>query len=245
MKDKVVVVTGGGKGIGKAICLAFAQKGATVVVNYANSAQQAQQTVTACLALGAKAVAFQADVSQSADCEALIKQTMEQFGRIDVLVNNAGITRDNLLMRMTEQDFDAVIETNLKGTFLCTKAVTRIMLKQRCGRIINISSVVGIGGNAGQANYAAAKAGVIGLTKSAAKELASRNITVNAVAPGFIKSDMTAVLPEQTVESIKAEIPSGKLGEAEDIAQAVVFLADDKAGYITGQVLCVDGGMSM
>ena len=245
MKDKVVVVTGGAKGIGRAICLAFAEKGASIVVNYASSKQAADDTVIKCVELGARAIALQADVADAAQCEQLMQASIKAFGRIDVLVNNAGITKDALLIRMSEADFDSVIDTNLKGSFLCTKAVARLMMKQRYGRIINISSVVGVNGNAGQVNYAASKAGIIGMTKATAKELASRNITVNAVAPGFIETDMTSVLSEQIVSKLTESIPAARLGQPEDVAAAVLFLAGDSASYITGQVLCVDGGMAM
>ena len=242
---KTAVVTGGSRGIGRAICEELARGGANVVLCYAGRAEAAQETVSACEALGAKAMAVQCDVADEAQVKALMDAAVKAFGRIDILVNNAGVTRDGLLMMMKESDFDAVIDTNLKGTFLCMKAVSRIMMKQRCGRIVNLSSVVGLRGNAGQVNYAASKAGVIGMTKSLAKELAGRNITVNAVAPGFIDTDMTAVLPDKAKEAILSSIPMARLGAAEDVASAVAFLASDEAGYITGQVLAVDGGMSM
>ena len=205
----------------------------------------AQETAAACQALGAKALAVQCDVADAGAVKALMDTALEAFGRIDILVNNAGITRDGLLMTMKETDFDAVIDANLKGTFLCMKAVARQMMRQRFGRIVNLSSVVGLRGNAGQVNYAASKAGVIGMTKSLAKELASRGVTVNAVAPGFIQTDMTAAMPESAKTATLAAIPMGQLGTAEDVARAVAFLASREAGYITGQVLAVDGGMSM
>lgn len=245
MADKTAVVTGGSRGIGRAICIALAKNGLNVVINYASNEAAAKAVAEECESHGVKALCVKADVSSATETETLIKTTMEVFGRIDVLVNNAGITRDNLILRMTEEDFDAVIDTNLKSTFLCSKHVAKIMLKQKSGRIVNISSVVGIGGNAGQVNYAASKAGIIGLTKSLAKELASRGITVNAVAPGFIETDMTKELGENTTAALLKEIPLNRLGQAEDVAAAVSFLAGDTAAYITGQVLSVDGGMSM
>ena len=245
LTGKTALVTGGSRGIGRAICLELARQGASVAVNYSGSAGAAEQTVQACRAVGAQAFALQADVASSAACQAMLQAVLERFGRLDILVCNAGVARDELMLRLREEDFDTVINTNLKGTFLCMKAAVRPMMKQRHGRIISLSSVVGLHGNAGQVNYAATKAGVIGMTKSLAKELAGRNITVNAVAPGFIDTDMTAVLPEKAKEAILASIPMARLGAAEDVANAVAFLASDEAGYITGQVLAVDGGMSM
>ena len=216
-----------------------------MVLCYAGREDAAQETAAACQALGAKALAVQCDVADAGAVKALMDTALEAFGRIDILVNNAGITRDGLLMTMKETDFDAVIDANLKGTFLCMKAVARQMMRQRFGRIVNLSSVVGLRGNAGQVNYAASKAGVIGMTKSLAKELASRGVTVNAVAPGFIQTDMTAAMPESAKTATLAAIPMEQLGTAEDVARAVAFLASREAGYITGQVLAVDGGMSM
>ena len=245
LDHKVVLVTGGSRGIGRAVALACAREGANVIINYAGNAKAAQEVVEKINDMGRRALAVQADVSKSEDVERLVQEALDDFGRIDVLVNNAGITRDNLIMRMKEEDWDAVLATNLKGVFLCTKAVTKGMMKQRSGRVINMTSVVGVMGNAGQANYAAAKAGVIGLTKATAKELASRGITVNAIAPGFINSEMTEVLSENVKEAMVKDIPLGKMGEAEDVAEATVFLASDSARYITGQVLHVDGGMVM
>ncbi len=243
--NKVAIVTGGSRGIGRAVALGLAKNGAKVVINYAGNAKAAQEVVEIIIANGGEAIAVQADVANAQAVDLLVKQTMDTFGRIDILVNNAGITRDTLLMRMKEEDWDAVLNTNLKGIFFCTKAVSRIMMKQKTGKIINMTSVVGIMGNAGQANYAAAKAGVIGFTKSMARELASRNITVNAIAPGFITTDMTSVLPEQVKEDLAKNIPLAKLGSPEDVAYAVVFLSSDYANYITGQTLNVDGGMVM
>ena len=243
--DQTAVVTGGSRGIGRAVCLELARGGANVVLCYAGREEAAQGTVAACEALGAKALAVRCNVADAGEVKALMDTAVKEFGRIDILVNNAGITRDGLLMMMKEEDFDAVVSTNLKGAFLCAKAVTRQMMKQRYGRIVNISSVVGLRGNAGQVNYAASKAGVIGMTKSLAKELASRNVTVNAVAPGFIETDMTAAMPEAAKTATLASIPMQRLGDAEDVARAVAFLASEEAAYITGQVLAIDGGMSM
>lgn len=242
---KTAVVTGGSRGLGRAVCLELAAGGANVVLCYAGHESAANETVAACEALGAKAVAVRCNVADSSEVNALMDTAMQAFGRIDILVNNAGITRDGLLIMMKESDFDDVISTNLKGTFLCMKAVARQMMKQRYGRIVNLSSVVGLRGNAGQVNYAASKAGVIGMTKSLAKELASRGVTVNAVAPGFMETDMTAAMPETAKTATLAAIPMGRMGAAEDVAKAVAFLASEEAGYITGQVLAVDGGMSM
>ena len=245
LENQIVLVTGGSRGIGKAAALACAREGAHIIINYAGNVKAAEETVKEISDLGQKCLAVQADISKLADVERLIEEATAEFGKIDILVNNAGITRDGLLMRMKEEDWDAVIETNLKGIFLCTKAVIRGMMKQRSGRIINMTSVVGVMGNAGQANYAAAKAGVIGFTKSTAKELASRGITVNAIAPGFIHSDMTSVLPESVKEEMIKAIPIGRMGEADEVADTVLFLASNSARYITGQVIHVDGGMVM
>lgn len=242
---KTAVVTGGSRGIGRAVCLELAKGGANVVLCYAGNESAAAETVSACEALGAKALAIKCDVADGTQVKELMDQAVKAFGRIDILVNNAGITRDGLLMMMKEEDFDAVISANLKGTFLCMKAVARIMMKQRYGRIVNLSSVVGLRGNAGQVNYAASKAGVVGMTKSLAKELASRGVTVNAVAPGFIETDMTAAMTDAAKAATLASIPQQRLGAPEDVAKAVAFLASEEAGYITGQVLAVDGGMAM
>lgn len=242
---KTAVVTGGGRGIGRAVCLELARSGANVALCYAGNSAAAEETRAACEAAGGRALAVRCNVADSAQVKALMNEALREFGGIDILVNNAGVTRDGLLAMMKEPDFDAVLDTNLKGAFLCARAVVRIMMKQRCGRIISISSVVGLRGNAGQANYAASKAGLIGMTKSLAKELAPRGITVNAVAPGFIETDMTAALPEAARTALLASIPAGRLGAAEEVARAVAFLADSGAAYITGQVLAVDGGMAM
>ena len=242
---KIALFTGGSRGIGRAVCLALAKSGADVAVNYAGKEGAAQQTCRMCEELGARTLAIQADVADNAQVNAMVDQVIAQFGRLDILVCNAGITRDNLLMRMAEQDFDQVIATNLKGVWNCMKAVCRPMMKQRWGRIVSMSSVVGVAGNAGQVNYAASKAGVIGMTKSLARELGSRGVTVNAIAPGFIETDMTAVLPENIKEGLLGSIPLGRLGQAEEVAALAAFLCSEQAGYITGQVIHVDGGMAM
>lgn len=242
---KVAIITGASRGIGRASAIELAKAGAKVVVNYAGNHAAAQNVYDFIKAAGGEVILVQADVASAQAVETLIKTTLDTFGRIDVLVNNAGITRDNLLMRMKEDDWDAVINTNLKGIYNCTKAVSRVMIKQKSGRIINMTSVVGIIGNGGQSNYAAAKAGVIGFTKSMAKELASRGITVNAVAPGFITTDMTMVLSDQAKEELSSQIPLNRLGTPEDVAAAVLFFASDAANYITGQTLNIDGGMVM
>ncbi|MDM5232199.1 3-oxoacyl-[acyl-carrier-protein] reductase [Lysinibacillus pakistanensis] len=245
LEGKVAVVTGASRGIGRAIALKLADEGAKVVVNYSGSQAKAEEVVARIQENGGEAIAVQASVSQTEEVTALMDTAVKTFGSLDILVNNAGITRDNLLMRMKEDEWDDVLNTNLKGVFLCTKAVTRQMMKQRAGRIINISSIVGVAGNAGQANYVAAKAGVIGLTKTTAKELASRNILVNAIAPGFIETEMTDQLPEELKQGMLTQIPLAKLGQPADIAKAVAFLASDDANYMTGQTLHIDGGMVM
>lgn len=245
LENKVALVTGAGRGIGRAIALRLAAEGAFVIVNYNGSRQKAQEAVEEIEKLGGKGTAYQCDISDNAACEAMIKDVIREYGHLDILVNNAGITRDNLVMKMSDEEFDAVYETNLKGVFHTIHHASRQFLKQRSGRIINISSVSGIMGNAGQANYSAAKAGVIGLTKSVARELASRGITVNAVAPGMIETDMTQVLPESVKEQMLNQIPLNRIGKPDEIAAAVAFLASDEAAYITGQVIAVDGGMTM
>jgi len=243
-KDRVAIVTGASRGIGKSISLALAAGGAKIVaVDIDLAATEAM--VAELKALGTEAIAVQGNVTLAADAEKMVQAAVEAFGRVDILVNNAGITRDALLLRMKDEDWDAVLNVNLKGAFLCSRAAAKVMSKQRYGRIINIASVVGQMGNAGQANYCASKAGLMGLTRSNARELARRNITVNAVAPGFIATDMTDALPEKTREELAAQIPLERLGSAEDIAHAVIFLAQEKSGYITGQVLAVNGGMYM
>lgn len=245
LKDKVALVTGGSRGIGRAITMALAAAGASVVVNYKGNQAAAQEVIAAVEALGGQALAVQADVAVQEDVERLFKTALDRFGRLDILVNNAGITRDGLLLRMKEADFDAVLDTNLRGAFLCTKAALRPMTKARGGRIINITSVVGLIGNAGQANYSAAKAGLIGFTKAVAREMATRAITVNAIAPGYVDTEMTAGLGDQIRAAILENIPLGRLGTPEDIAGSVCFLVSDYASYITGQTLTVDGGMVM
>lgn len=243
LDGKIAVVTGASRGIGKAIALKLASLGASVVVNYNGSEERALQVKAEIEEQGTKASVYQCDVSDFESCETFIQDIIKEYGRIDILVNNAGITKDGLLMKISEEDFDKVLDTNLKGTFNTVRFVSRQMLKQKSGRIINMSSVVGVSGNAGQANYAASKAGVIGLTKSAARELASRGITVNAIAPGFIETDMTEVLSDKVKEACVGQIPLGKFGKPEDVANLAAFLASDEAGYITGQVIHVDGGM--
>ncbi|ETT63169.1 MULTISPECIES: 3-oxoacyl-[acyl-carrier-protein] reductase [Paenibacillus] len=245
LKGQTALVTGGSRGIGRSIALALAAHGVKVAVNYSGSLQAAEETVARIHELGSEGIALQGNVGRSSDAENLVKEVIQTWGKIDILVNNAGITRDNLIMRMKEEEFDQVIETNLKGVFNCLKAVTRPMMKQRYGRIINISSVVGVTGNPGQVNYTAAKAGVIGMTKSAARELSSRGITVNCIAPGFIDTDMTRELSDEVRSELIKGIPLGELGRAEDIANAAVFLASEGAAYMTGQTLHVDGGMYM
>ncbi len=243
---KVALVTGGSRGIGRAICERLAKEGCDIIFNYQSGAEAAQETVALCEALGAKVLAVQADVSTPEGCDDLIAKTLAfSDNRIDILVNNAGITRDGLLGRMKNEDFDAVIDVNLKGTFYMLRGVSRQMLRQKQGRIINMSSVVGLMGNAGQVNYAASKAGVIGMTKSLARELAARHITVNAVAPGMIGTDMTDALPDAAKDKILDTIPFKEIGKPEDIAGVVAFLAGNDSRYITGQVICVDGGMAI
>ena len=243
--NQTAVVTGGSRGIGRAICLELAGRGANIVLCYAGNEQAAEQTAQDCRALGARVTAVKCDVSDNQAVKDMMKAAAKEYGRIDILVNNAGVTRDGFLLMMRESDYDAVLDTNLKGTFLCMKHVVHAMMKQNYGRIVNLSSVSGIRGNAGQANYAASKAGVIGLTKAAAKELAAKNITVNAIAPGFIETDMTAAMTDAAKAATLAMIPAARLGQAQEVAKAAAFLAGRDAAYITGQVLCVDGGMAM
>ena len=242
---RIALVTGGSRGIGRAVCLALAKQGCNVAVNYCHGEVAAEETAALCRAEGVRAVTVQADVSTAEGCKKLFEEVTAAFGRVDILVNNAGITRDNLILRMSEADFDAVLDANLKGAFLCCKEAARRMVRQRYGRIVNLTSVVALRGNPGQANYCASKAGLIGLTKSLAKELAGRNITVNAVAPGLIETDMTAALPEAARQAMTDTIPLGRPGQPEDVANAVAFFTAEQSGYLTGQVLCADGGMAM
>lgn len=244
-EGKAAIVTGASRGIGREIALLLGKEGARVAVNYSGSKEKADEVVGLIQEAGGEAFAIQANVSDADSVKNMVDETLKMFGSIDILVNNAGITKDNLLMRMKEEEWDDVININMKGVFLCTKGVTRQMMKQRAGKIVNVASIVGVSGNPGQANYVAAKAGVIGFTKTAAKELASRNINVNAVAPGFITTDMTEVLTEEVKEQMLSVIPLGKLGSPQDVARSVLFLLSDDAAYITGQTLHVDGGMVM
>lgn len=245
MSNKVVLVTGGSRGIGKAIALAFAKEGYDIIINYQGNKLKAEETVMECIALGSAAVSIGADVTNVDQVVGMMEQVVSEFGRIDILVNNSGITKDNLVLRMTEESFHEVIDVNLNGSFHMIKQVSRYMLKQRSGSIINIASVIGLVGNVGQANYAASKAGLIGLTKSCAKEFASRGVRVNAIAPGFIQTEMTEQLNEKIKESILSNIPLRQFGNSEDVANLAIFLASDNSQYITGQVINVDGGMVM
>lgn len=245
LENKVALVSGGSRGIGKAIAEILAENGATVIINYSGSKQKAEELAVSLEAKGCQAEAVGCDVSDFEETEKMVKYVCDKYGKVDILVNNAGITRDNLVMRMSEQEFDQVIATNLKGAFNLIRHLSRNFLKLRYGKIINISSVSGVMGNAGQANYAASKAGVIGLTKSVARELASRNISVNAVAPGFIQTDMTDSLPASVLEGAQKSIPAGRLGTAEEVAKLVLFLAGSGSDYITGQVIGIDGGLAM
>ena len=242
-ENKIVLVTGAGRGIGASIAKRFASEGAVVIVNYSGNEEAAQKTVDEITATGGQAQKYKCSVNDSESVKVMIDEIIKEFGRIDILVNNAGITKDGLMLRMTDEDFDRVIDVNLKGTFNCTKYVSKYMLKQKSGKIINISSVVGLSGNAGQVNYSASKAGIIGITKSAAKELSSRGITVNAVAPGYVDTDMTKVLSDNIRNEILKNIPLQRMGNVEDISNCVAFLASEDASYITGQVISVDGGM--
>ena len=245
MENRVALVTGASRGIGRAIAIRLAKEGADLVLSYASSSEAAESVKAECEAFGSRVILVRADVSVSEDVDALFDAAVNEFGRVDILINNAGITKDNIILRMKEEEFDAVIDTNLKGTFLCMKKASKLMLKARYGRIVNISSIVGLRGNPGQSNYSASKAGVIGLTKSLAKELAAKNITVNAVAPGMIETDMTAAMTDSAKAAMQQMIPMRRMGLPEDVAQAAVFLADENSGYITGQVICVDGGMAV
>lgn len=242
-ENKIVLVTGAGRGIGASIAKRFASEGAEVIVNYSGNDEAAQKTVDEITVTGGQAQKYKCSVNDSESVKVMIDEIIKEFGRIDILVNNAGITKDGLMLRMTDEDFDRVIDVNLKGTFNCTKYVSKYMLKQKSGKIINISSVVGLSGNAGQVNYSASKAGIIGITKSAAKELSSRGITVNAVAPGYVDTDMTKVLSDNIRNEILKNIPLQRMGNVEDISNCVAFLASEDASYITGQVISVDGGM--
>ncbi|PJF26287.1 MAG: 3-oxoacyl-[acyl-carrier-protein] reductase [Phototrophicales bacterium] len=245
LTDRIAVVTGASRGIGRGIALEIARRGATVVVNYQSSAGAAEEVVNEITASGGKAMAFQADVSQEEGANAVIKAAIDAYGKIDILINNAGTTRDNVIMMMGADDFDTVINTNLRSAWLCSKAAVRAMMRKRYGRIVNISSISGIMGNSGQTNYSASKAGMIGLTKALAREVAARNITVNAVAPGFVATDLTAGLPEDILKKINENIPLGRWATIEDVAYATAFLVSDEAAYITGHVLTVDGGLAM
>ena len=245
MKGRTAIVTGGSRGIGRAICLELARRGANVVFSYAGNTVAAEDTLAQLQALGIKVIALQGDVTDAQAAKALVDTAVKELGGLDILVNNAGITRDGLAMTMKEEDFDAVVATNLKGAFLCAKAAARPMMRARYGRIVNLTSVVALRGNPGQVNYCASKAGLIGMTKSLARELGSRGITVNAVAPGYIQTDMTADMPDTAKEAMLASVPLSRSGKPEDVARAVAFLAGDEAAYITGQVLQVDGGMGM
>lgn len=245
LENKIAIVTGSAKGIGKGIATEFAKQGATVVINYCGSKEAALKTVEEIKAFGGKAIPYQADISDYEISKKMMDDIIKEYGAIDILVNNAGITRDNLILRMSESEFDDVIRTNLKGTFNCIKHVTKYMLKNKSGKIINISSISGVNGIAGQANYSASKAGIIGLTKSFAKEMSSKGININAIAPGFIETDMTKVLNDKYVEEIVNTIPSKRVGRPEDIAKAALFLASDMSDYITGQTLMVDGGLGL
>ncbi|MEG0070190.1 MAG: 3-oxoacyl-[acyl-carrier-protein] reductase [Terrisporobacter sp.] len=245
LQDKCAVITGASRGIGRAIAVKYAKEGANIVLNYRNSETEALELKKELDELGSNTLIIKADVSKFEEAEKLIKEAKNTFGKVDILINNAGITKDNLIMRMKEEDFDSVIEVNLKGAFNCLKAVTPIMIRQKEGKIINMSSVVGVIGNAGQVNYCASKAGLIGMTKSLAREIGSKNINVNAIAPGFIDTDMTRVLNEDQKKNIISQVPLKRLGQVEDIANLALFLGSEKSNYITGQVIHVDGGMAM
>jgi 3-oxoacyl-[acyl-carrier protein] reductase len=244
-RGRVAIVTGGGRGIGRAIAARLAEEGANLAIFYHSNDAAAKETAEKVRAAGVECELFKGDVSSPRDVEALFTSVSDTFGRVDILVNNAGITRDNLMIRMKEEEFDDVLQTNLKGTYLCTRAALRPMIRARWGRIVNVSSVVGLVGNAGQANYAASKAGIIGFTKSVAREVAQRGITVNAVAPGYVETELTRSLPEKVKEQIREQVPAGRFGEPEEVAEVVALLVAEKAGYLTGQTVSVDGGMTM
>ena len=244
-EGRVAIVTGGGRGIGRTVALRLAEEGARVAISYRSNDEAAEEAAAKVREAGAECELVKGDVSSQADVDTLFKSVTETFGGVDILVNNAGITRDNLMMRMKEDEFDDVLRTNLKGTYLCTRAALRPMVRARWGRIVNVSSVVGLVGNAGQANYAASKAGIIGFTKSVAREVAQRGITVNAVAPGYVETELTGSLPEKVKDQIRAQVPVGRFGEPEEVAEVVAFLAGERAGYVTGQTIAVDGGMTM
>jgi 3-oxoacyl-[acyl-carrier protein] reductase len=242
---QVAVVTGGGRGIGRAVALRLANEGANVAISYRSNDSTAEEVAQEIRAAGTLCEIFKGDVASPEDVDALFSGVRDSFGQIDILVNNAGLTRDNLMMRMRESEFDEVLRTNLKGTYLCTRAALRPMIRARWGRIINVSSVVGLVGNAGQANYAASKAGIIGFTKSVAREVAQRGITANVVAPGYVETELTRSLPDDVKDQIRGQVPAGRFGKAEEVAEAIAFLAGEGAGYVTGQTLAVDGGMTM
>jgi 3-oxoacyl-[acyl-carrier protein] reductase len=242
---RVALVTGGGRGIGRAVALRLANEGANVAISYRSNDASADEAAEEVRAAGVKCAVFKGDVASPDEVAELFEGVGEAFGRIDILVNNAGLTRDNLMMRMKEEEFDDVVATNLKGTYLCTRAALRPMIRARWGRIVSVSSVVGLVGNAGQANYAASKAGIIGFTKSVAREVAQRGITANVVAPGYVETELTGTLPEKVKDQIRGQVPAGRFGEAEEVAEVVAFLAGEGAGYVTGQTLAVDGGMTM
>jgi 3-oxoacyl-[acyl-carrier protein] reductase len=244
-RGRVAIVTGGGRGIGRSVAVRLAQEGANVAISYRSNDAAAEETAEAVRGAGVECEVFKGDVASPEDVQALFKGVGDAFGRVDILVNNAGITRDNLIMRMKEEEFDDVLRTNLGGTYLCTRAALRPMIRARWGRIVNVSSVVGLVGNAGQANYAASKAGIIGFTKSVAREVAQRGITANAVAPGYVETELTGSLPEEVKGQIRGQVPMGRFGEAEEVAEVVAFLAGEGAGYVTGQTIAVDGGMTM
>jgi 3-oxoacyl-[acyl-carrier protein] reductase len=244
-EGRVAIVTGGGRGIGRAVAVRLGKEGANVAISYRSNDATAEEAAEEVRAAGVRCEIFKGDVAAPEDVEALFKGVIDAFGQVDILVNNAGVTRDNLMMRMKEEEFDDVLRTNLKGTYLCTRAVLRPMIRARWGRIVNVSSVVGLVGNAGQANYAASKAGIIGFTKSVAREVAQRGITANVVAPGYVETELTGSLPDNVKDQIRGQVPAGRFGETEEVAEVVAFLAGEGAGYVTGQTVAVDGGMTM